>query len=132
MGRMSAQPLLGIVVVVVDDDPDALDLFRAILEYHGALVMCVPGPQPALELLARMRPDVLVSDLQMPDWDGAWLIAEARNRGLLTGVGTLLVTAAAMTPQVRDAGFDAYLRKPVDPHQLCDRVCALARLSLNQ
>ena len=88
------------------------------MEYHGALVMCVPGPQPALELLSRMRPDVLLSDMQMPDWDGAWLVAEAHNRGLLRTVGTLVVTAAAMTPQqVRDAGFDAYLRKPVDPHQ---------------
>jgi CheY-like chemotaxis protein len=130
MGRMPAQHLLGIVVVVVDDDSDALDLFRAVLEYHGALVMCVPGPQPALELLSRMRPDVLLSDMQMPDWDGAWLVAEAHNRGLLRTVGTLVVTAAAMTPQqVRDAGFDAYLRKPVDPHQLCDRVYALARPS---
>jgi CheY-like chemotaxis protein len=128
MGRMPAQPLLGIVVVVVEDDPDALALFRVILEYGSALVMSAPGAQAALDMLGRMRPDVLVTDLQMPGWDGAWLIAEARNRGLLKSVGTLVVTATAMTPkQVQDAGFDAYLRKPVDPHQLRDTVYALAR-----
>src|SRR5215207_4373634 len=98
MKRMGA-PLLGIVIVLAEDDPDALALFRAILEYEGALVMSVPGPQPALEMLARLRPDVLVSDMQVPGMDGAWLVAEARSRGLLNGVATLVVTAATMTRQ---------------------------------
>jgi CheY-like chemotaxis protein len=124
---MSA-PLLGIVVVLVEDDPDALALFRVILEYEGALVMSAPGAQSALEMMGRLRPDVLVSDMTMPDRDGTWLVTEARNRGLLNGVCSLVVTAIAMTPQqVREAGFDAYLRKPVDPHHLCRTVHSLAR-----
>ena len=121
-------PLLGFVVVLVEDDPDALALFRVMLEYQGALVMSAPGAQAALDLLGRMKPDVLVSDMTMPEWDGAWLATEARNRGLLKSVATLVVTAVAMTPQqVREAGFDAYLRKPVDPHLLCQTVQVLAR-----
>jgi CheY-like chemotaxis protein len=96
MGRMPA-PLQRIVIVLVEDDPDALALFRVIFEYQGALVMSAPGAQSALEMLGRLKPDVLLSDMQMPDWDGAWLVAEARNRGLLKGVAALVVTAATMT-----------------------------------
>jgi CheY-like chemotaxis protein len=87
-----------------------------------------PGAQSALEMLGRLQPDVLVSDMQMPDWDGAWLVGEARNWGLCKGVPTLVVTAATMTPQqVQHAGFDAYLHKPFDPHLLCQTVHSLAR-----
>jgi|RhiMetdeSRZDD1v2_1073273.scaffolds.fasta_scaffold1662161_1 CheY-like chemotaxis protein len=79
-------------------------------------------------MLTRMRPEVLVTDMTMPERDGAWLVTEARTRGLLNGVASLVVTALAMTPQqVREAGFDAYLRKPVDPHHLCRTVHSLAR-----
>ena len=121
-------PLLGLLIVVVEDDPDALSLFRTIFEYGGALVMSAPGALSALELLNRLRPDVLVSDMTMPEWDGAWLVTEARKRRLMNGVATLVVTALPMTPQqVQHAGFDAYLRKPVDPHQLRNTVGALAR-----
>ncbi len=103
-------------------------MFRAILEYEGALVMSTPAAQPALELLGRIRPDVLVSDVQMPDRNGAWLVAEARHRGLLQGVPAVVVTAAAMTrEQVHRAGFDAYLRKPVEPKLLWQTVYSLAR-----
>jgi CheY-like chemotaxis protein len=127
MWRMPA-PLMGIVIVLVEDDPDALALFRAILEYEGALVMSAPGPQSALEMLRRLKPDVVVSDMQMPERDGAWLVAEARSRGLLKGVPTLVVTAATMTrQQVQQAGFDAYLHKPVEPKLPWQTVYDLAR-----
>jgi len=122
-------PLQGLLIVVVEDDPDALALFRVVLEYEGALVMSAPGAQSAMDMLDRIRPEVLVTDLAMPERDGAWLVTEARNRGLLNGVASVVVTAQALTPQqVREAGFDAYLRKPVDPHQLCRTVHSLARL----
>jgi DNA-binding response OmpR family regulator len=53
---------------------------------------------------------------------------EARRSGLLTGIPVLAVTALTMTPQeVRDAGFDGYLQKPVDPFALSETVRALAR-----
>jgi CheY-like chemotaxis protein len=75
-----------------------------------------------------MQPDVLVSDMTMPERDGAWLATEARKLGRLNGVATLVVTALLMTPQqVQHAGFDAYLRKPVDPHLFSRTVHALAR-----
>jgi CheY-like chemotaxis protein len=121
-------PLVGIVVVVVEDDPDSLALLTTVLMHHGAVVLPAPAATEALETLSGVTPNVLVSDMQMPERDGAWLVSEARRQGLLRGVPTVVVTAQIMTPQqVQQAGFDAYMRKPVDPSQLCQTVRALAR-----
>ena len=121
-------PLVGIVVVVVEDDPDSLALLTTMLMHQGAVVLPAPDAKQALEALSRVTPSVLVSDMQMPERDGAWLVAEARRQGLLRGAPTVVVTAQTMTPQqVQEAGFDAYMRKPVDPSQLCQTVRVLAR-----
>jgi DNA-binding response OmpR family regulator len=125
--------LKDIVVVVVEDDPEALALLRQIMAYRGAVVLPAPDAKEALDALARVTPHVLVSDMNLSEGDGWWLVAEARRQGLLNGVPTLLVTALTMTPQqVSEAGFDAYLCKPVDPTVLCQTVRALARPGTQQ
>jgi CheY-like chemotaxis protein len=121
-------PLDGIVVLIVEDDPDALALLQVMMEYQGAVVLPAADAQSALDTLGRVRPDVLVSDMSLPERDGRWLATEARNHGLLNGVPALLMTAHTMiSQQVQQAGFDAYLRKPVDPTVFCATVLALAR-----
>jgi DNA-binding response OmpR family regulator len=121
-------PLEGVVVIAVEDDPDALALLRLAMEQAGALVVPASDAKAALETLGRVRPTVLISDLSMPEQDGSWLVTEARRSGLLADVPALVVTALTMTPrEVREAGFDAYLRKPVDPLLLCETVRALVR-----
>jgi len=123
-------PLEGVVVVAVEDDPDALALLKIAMEQAGALVVAVSDAPSALNTLRSLRPTVLVSDLSMPKQDGRWLVAEARRSGLLMGVPALVVTAFPLTPQqVREAGFDAYLSKPLDPSLLCNTVGNLARLA---
>jgi CheY-like chemotaxis protein len=123
----------GIVVVIVEDDPDALALLQFMIEYQGAVVVPAADAQSALTTLDRMKldrmkPDVLVSDMSLPEREGRSLATEARSHGLLNGVPALLMTAHAMTSeQVQQAGFDAYLRKPVDPTVFCATVHALAR-----
>ena len=120
----------GIVVVVVEDDPDSRDLLTAVMAQRGAVVVPASDATSALEMLTQVRPNVLVTDMSMPDRDGWWLMHEARTQGLLIGVGTVAVTAVSLTPQqVRDAGFDVYLRKPIDPALLCARVHAVAHRS---
>jgi CheY-like chemotaxis protein len=127
MGKTGAT-LQSIVVVLVEDDPDALVLFRVMMEQEGALVFSTSDARTALETLGRVTPTVLVSDMSLPGHDGRWLVAQARRNGLLRRIPALLVTALPMTPQqVASAGFDAYLRKPVDPDALCMTVRALAQ-----
>jgi CheY-like chemotaxis protein len=122
------QPLAGIHVLLVEDDGDARDIMRTVMEYQGALVIVAPNAKSALVAMETLKPDVLVSDISMPEYDGFWLLAEARRRGWLEGVATLAVTALELKPsQITEAGFDSYLRKPVDPNVLCNTVQSLAR-----
>ena len=66
-------------LLVVDDEEDARSLLEEILSESGAMVMCASGAQEALELLEDFRPDVLISDVGMPDVDGFEFIAQLRR-----------------------------------------------------
>jgi CheY-like chemotaxis protein len=123
-----ASGLEGIRILLVDDDEDVRAVMEMILESEGALVVSASNADAALALMANWKPDVLVSDIRMPRRDGSWLVNEARNRGHLSGVPTLAVTGFDVKLQQMDvAGFDEYLRKPVDRDQLCTTVLRLAR-----
>ncbi|MBM4441193.1 MAG: response regulator [Candidatus Rokubacteria bacterium] len=135
MGRRDRFPsdaLVGLHVLVVDDDPEARTLMQTVLEYAGALVTLVPGAREALRSLHRVTPDVLVTDIAMPDENGYWLIREVRALGAVTGhrLPTIAITAhsdAHGPERTLAAGFDAHLRKPVDPWELCRVIAALGR-----
>jgi signal transduction histidine kinase/ActR/RegA family two-component response regulator len=128
-----AAPLLrGISVLVVDDDPSALDFAKSSLEQYGAVVMTAGSVQEARERLARQPPDVLLSDLRMPGEDGLQLIGEVRaldsQRGTRTPAAAL--TALARTEDRRRAlraGYQMHVAKPIDPFELAVTVEQLAR-----
>jgi CheY-like chemotaxis protein len=135
MGRQQppvpSELLVGVHVLVVDDNADARDLFRTILEYAGALVSVASTAEQALRFFDHVVPDVLVSDISMPEHDGYWLIRELRARAREQGgfVPAVAVTALSgeRPSQVLGAGFQVHLRKPVDPWELCRTVDTLAR-----
>jgi CheY-like chemotaxis protein/anti-sigma regulatory factor (Ser/Thr protein kinase) len=121
----------GLCVVVTDDDPDALTLAETILGTAGAVVKTCSAAAAAVKLVAELRPDVLVSDLEMPDQDGYALIAAVR---LLPPTGGGVTPAIALSaygrPQDRSralaAGFNMHVPKPVDPGELTAIVASLA------
>jgi CheY-like chemotaxis protein len=79
VARIESQALLhGVRVVVVDDHPAVRDVVTLLLERFGATVTAVSGVPEALEVLERERPDVLVSDIEMPVEDGFVLIRKVR------------------------------------------------------
>jgi CheY-like chemotaxis protein len=116
-------PLRGFQLLVVDDDPDALDLLSLLLTDAGASVRTAASAAEALALLRWIRPDVLLSDLAMPDEDGYSLIRSLRTIERQSG---RRIPAVALTAYVRvqdraravDAGFDVFVEKPVDPEEL--------------
>ncbi len=126
-------PLLrGISVLVVDDDEAALEFARSSLEQFGAVVATAHSAEEARERLRRDPPDVLLSDLRMPDEDGLQFIRAVRQldaeRGRRTPAAAL--TALARTTdrqQALEAGFEVHLAKPVDPLELAATVEQLAR-----
>jgi signal transduction histidine kinase len=123
----------GTHVLVVEDDPDALEAISAVLKRSGAEVTSVHSVPEALIALGRSRTDVLVSDIAMAGMDGITLIRAIRERSQQRGgdVPALALTAYAGAESQRralDAGFQAYLTKPIDPTDLVSAVSALTRV----
>ncbi|MDB5296167.1 MAG: two-component sensor histidine kinase, partial [Phycisphaerales bacterium] len=123
--------LAGVSVLVVDDEPDALSLARRVLEGRGARVFIAGSAADGLAAVRGELPDVLVSDIGMPETDGYALIRSVR--ALRPDEGGR-IPAAALTafarPEDRDralaAGFQAHVTKPVEPDEFLTVVAGLA------
>jgi PAS domain S-box-containing protein len=124
--------LLGVSVLAVDDDMDALMMVREILEAAGARVMTADSARAALSLIEIDTPDVLLADVGMPKMSGFDLIAEIRksaNRQVRE------IPAAALTAYARSedranalrSGFQLHLAKPIDPGELMAAIASLAK-----
>ena len=126
------QPLAGLRVLVVDDDVETRELIKTILEEGGANVCAVPSVNKAVEALDVHGPDVLVSDIAMPERDGYELIRYVRSLEEAQGgkVPALALTAFARTEdrsRALLAGFQMHAAKPVEPSELIAMVASLAR-----
>jgi signal transduction histidine kinase len=134
--RPASVRLDGVRVLVVDDDEDARDLVGHMLSEQGAAVSLASSAEEAFSLLERGRPDVLLSDIGMPDVNGYSLIRRIRGMPADHGGRT---PAVALTAYAREedgerafkAGFQAHVTKPVDPDQLAAVVANLAGISLD-
>ncbi|HEY9848547.1 MAG TPA: PAS domain S-box protein [Leptolyngbyaceae cyanobacterium] len=119
--------LTGIRVLVVDDDPDTLHFLTAALTEYQARVTAVGSARAALEALEQFQPDVLISDIGMPDEDGYSLIGKLKNAWSQKGeiVPAVALTAYAMETdrvKVLDAGFQKHLAKPVSSEELVSAI----------
>jgi CheY-like chemotaxis protein len=127
----TAPSLNGVRVLVVDDDLVAVDLTREILMRAGAQVWGCAGGGEALAMLQQCRPDVLVSDIEMPNQDGYFLIRRVRELEPDHGGRTPAVALSAYSrPEDRirslKAGFNLHVSKPVEPSELITVVASLA------
>ncbi|HSO30861.1 MAG TPA: hybrid sensor histidine kinase/response regulator, partial [Labilithrix sp.] len=126
---ISAQPqLAGVHALVVEDDPDGNELITTILERYGARVTSVGTAAAALEAIDAERPDILVSDIGLPDADGIELIKLVRTRAFAQGMPAIALTAYASRQDAAKAiaaGFDAHVAKPVQPGTLGATVARL-------
>jgi signal transduction histidine kinase/ActR/RegA family two-component response regulator len=125
-------PVDGVHVLLVDDDADARDALRLVLERSGANVQAVSSGREALDALACRRPDVLLCDLAMPEEDGYAVIRKVRQLGPECGgnIPAVAVTAYASREdraRALDAGFQEHVPKPVDPARLLAVIGALTR-----
>jgi signal transduction histidine kinase len=122
--------LEGVRVLLVEDDADARTLVATVLQRRGARVITAATATEAFDELGREVPDVLLSDIAMPDIDGYELIHRVRAT-----VDWAHLPAAALTAFVTAsdrgkaliAGFDTHVPKPVEPAELTAVVAALAR-----
>jgi PAS domain S-box-containing protein len=120
----------GLCVLVVDDEPDARRLLVKVLQEVGAIVTAAESGKEALDLLPKVKPHVLVSDLGMPEMDGYDLIWAIRSAGhSAKELPAVALTAFAHKEHQRRAllaGFQVHVAKPVDPHDLTVVIASLA------
>jgi PAS domain S-box-containing protein len=121
--------LEGVRVLVVDDDTDTCAVLSRILEETGAVVTTAFNVPSALEQFARSTPQVLVSDIGMPDLDGYALIREVRARGYSYQVLPAIALTALARPEDRRrallAGYQIHMPKPIDASELTAAIAAL-------
>ncbi|HIK07510.1 MAG TPA: PAS domain S-box protein [Trichormus sp. M33_DOE_039] len=124
--------LLGVRVLVVDDEADSREFVTTVLEQCQAQVRSVDSVEAALEMISQWQPDVLVSDIGMPHEDGYSLIRKLRSLPPEQG-GT--IPAAALTAYARaddrtraiQEGYQLHLPKPIEPIELATVVASLIR-----
>lgn len=130
--QVELQSIEGIRVLLVEDDSDARELCKALLEDMGAEVNAVASAAAGLEAVETFRPQVILSDIAMPGEDGFTFMSKVRRLTPEHGGET---PAAAMTALVSDtdreravrAGFQMHVGKPVDAAQLAHVVSVLSR-----
>ncbi|MBW4566145.1 MAG: GAF domain-containing protein [Mojavia pulchra JT2-VF2] len=110
-------------ILIVDDEADMRDLVLTILEQYGAKVRVAASATEALALLDHFQPDLLISDIGMPDIDGYMLIRQIRNRspeqgGSIPAIALTAYAAEYDQQQALEAGFQQHVPKPVEPEEL--------------
>jgi len=127
---LESTALTGARIVVVDDDPTAVELIREVLVQAGAEVIECRSADEALQAVAQRRPGVLISDIEMPGQDGYSLIRKVRAQSPERGGKIPAVALTAFgRPEDRirslTAGFNIHVSKPVDPAELIAIVASM-------
>ena len=128
--------LRGLRVLVVDDELDTLEIVSLLLRRYGAVVRTSLSSGDALEVFSEWKPNVLISDLGMPEEDGFTFISKVRSLPPEAGGKT---PALALTAYVREedrlrtlaAGYEMHVKKPVEPYSLAEAVARLGKRSNN-
>lgn len=132
--RVREFDLRGLRVLVVDDELDTLEIVSLLLRRYGAVVRTSLSSGDALEVFNQWKPNVLISDLGMPEEDGFTFISKVRSLPPEAGGRT---PALALTAYVREedrlrtlaAGYEMHVKKPVEPYSLAEAVARLGKRS---
>ena len=131
---VSHDSLQGLQVLVLDDEADAREFFATVLQEWGAQVKATASVREALEMITSWKPDILVSDIGMPEEDGYSFIRKVRSLPLEQGgqIPAIALTAYARSEDRQRAlseGFHNHLAKPVEPAKLAAAVAKLAQVN---
>ena len=116
-----ALTLAGLRVLLVDDEADTRELLGTALTREGAILLTAADGRTALEMFGKLVPDVVVSDIGLPDMTGRALIRRIRRSGIGADVCAIAVSGFASQDDARrslKAGFDAHVAKPFRVHEL--------------
>lgn len=118
-------------VLLVDDEPDMLTTYRGLLEKAGFSVLCAGSAREAQAAALESRPDLVLSDVAMPEGDGKSLAAALKGDPATAGIPIVLMSGAYKEEEHQaeglEAGADDYLPKPASPRLLVARLRAVLR-----
>jgi PAS domain S-box-containing protein len=130
---LEPMPMLeGVSVMVVDDEPDTREMLRIMIGQLGAEVRACASSEEAMSLLSEWKPDVIVSDIEMPGEDGYELIRKVRRSEANRGDGKVPAVALTAYGRVEDrmralsAGYQMHIAKPAEPAELAMVIASLA------
>lgn len=128
---MGEAPLSGIRALVVDDDTDTRDYLSFLLETNGAIVTSVDSALSAIRAIEQSPPDIVLSDIGMPEMDGYSLIQtirESKHRNI-PAIALTAYAGESDRQQALDAGFQRHVSKPIDPDAVISIVVELTKPS---
>jgi CheY-like chemotaxis protein len=125
--------LAGVKILISDDEPEGRELTKRLLILYHANVIAAATALEGLEQLRTLRPDVIVSDIDMPQMDGYQFIRAGRNLPAHRGGQTPAIAFTAFSRRedrtnAITAGFQKYLSKPVDFEEFIDTIAAVTLL----
>lgn len=131
-----APNLEGVRILLVDDEADTLDLITFVLQESGASVRAVNSAFEAIEALKHWQPDLLVSDIGMPEMDGYMLIQAIRKMppergGNIPAIALTAYAGDGDRQRVLQAGFEIHIPKPVEPTNLTTQISRLIHKNAN-
>lgn len=103
-------------VVVIEDEPDAAEMFAEMMRVNGFRVVKSYSSTPALDLIRAENPDIVILDVMMPDISGLEVLRYIRREPALSNIPVIVVSAKSMPSDIKvglDAGASVYLTKPV-------------------
>ncbi len=114
-------------ILVVDDDKDTREMLRFILEQNGAEVVLASSAPEAIETYKSSAPQMIVTDIGMPGYNGYALIASIRAQDKELGRSTPAIALTAYTSPADEetalsAGFQKYMSKPFDPEKIIEAI----------
>jgi CheY-like chemotaxis protein/anti-sigma regulatory factor (Ser/Thr protein kinase) len=129
---IESSSLARLKVIIVDDEPDSRNFITFVLKQAGAEVIALSSAIDALESIPKNQPDLLISDIGMPEMDGYMLIEQIRTQlppqyRQLCAIALTAYAGEINERQVLAAGFQQHLTKPVEPKELIATVVRLIR-----
>jgi CheY-like chemotaxis protein len=125
-------PLANVRILVVDDEADMRELIFTILQQTGAEVRVAASALEALEAWDVFKPDVLISDIGMPEMDGYQLMHQVRSlppehRGQIPALALTAYAGEINQQQALTVGFQRHIAKPVSPEELVEAIVTLVK-----
>ncbi|PHJ56283.1 diguanylate cyclase [Nostoc linckia z18] len=119
--------LSGIKILIVDDDTDSREFVAFVLEQSGANVMMADSAMAGLKMLGDFQPDVLLSDIGMPQIDGYMFVQQVRNLPPEQGGNIIAIALTAYAGEINEkqaiaAGFHCHISKPMEPEELIETI----------